>query len=741
MFPTPLSNLKPFLTLLLLLFVVYPLSAQPADGPRAIVSAFLTAWDSQDSALMYSYLSPMSQAEFPQEVFENRYTVANNAINLTGVRYTIQSIRLQGESAEVIYDVVITSSSFGEIADPGRMMRLIRLNGAWGIAWSSMDIFNSLAGASTISSDGQLFPRANIYDRNGNLIAGLGRITYLYTTRLGMSDEIGCQNLIATLTRRSRQYYAGLFNRQAPETIFFLAELEESVFNRHREDLSVLCGVNNESLYGTYETRVYYGNNAMTHITGYIGQIQQTQIDQYRALGYSTGDLVGQNGIELMHERSLAGTPRRVLRISEPGGTVLRELGGSSGIEPVPVQLTIDRDLQVAVAQALFDGWEYAAGNWSAGAAGAGVAVLDVNTGEILALASYPLVDPLLFNPDSANPERGVLVGQLVNDPRQPLANHAVQNQYFPGSTYKVITAAAVLNEGLTRPVSIFNCELFWDGGSFGDTAGRRPDWRVADELPAAGEITPAQALMSSCNPFFWRWGAELYNTVDRDSLADYSRQMGLGQAYNIFGGAVTEVAGSLAIPANVTAAVNEAVGQGDVQLPPIQMAVATAAIANDGTVYRPYLVMRVGGLDGTPLQQENSATILQELDFGPEVLATIREGMCGAVTDQGLGTAFRVFNEQDTTPTYTACGKTGTAQTENRANAWFIAYAPAENPQIAIVVAVPSAGREGSEVAAPITRRILDYYFNSPIASYPEWWATEPYRPLVNPNGMTTGG
>jgi penicillin-binding protein 2 len=331
-----------------------------------------------------------------------------------------------------------------------------------------------------------------------------------------------------------------------------------------------------------------------------------------------------------------------------------------------------------------------------------------------------------------------VLLPQINSDGREPLKNHAIQEQLAPGSVYKVITATAALNENVVQPDENFFCDLTWNGvDRYGDELPVREDWRVVWDFAPAGNVTPAQAIMASCNPFFWEFGAKLYRQKGR-KLVEYSQLMGLGQPYNIFGGFIAEAPGNLDDPARAAVAINDAIGQGDVQIPPIQMAVATAAIANDGSVYKPYLVRQVGGVDGTTLVSQNQPTLLNALDFQPEVLVTVREGMCGVVTNFDLGTAWYVFNDADTQPTYTVCGKTGTAQAGTRANSWFIAYAPADDPQIAIVVAVKNAGREGSEVAGPIARRILDVYFGSPIASYPEWWE-DPFEPLPAPRG--TGG
>lgn len=696
--------------------------------PESVVTAFLNAWDAGDMDTMYSYLSPQSKEFYAQQVFNARYQVANEAMRFEGVRHTLHETRIQGITAAVTYDVAIESREFGTLEDTGRTMRLVNTDGRWGIAWSSMDIFDALTAESTITAAGVLPPRAMIYDRNGLPLTSNSTVIGLYVNRMSMGNEESCIQLIASITRRPVLAFRNLFAQYNADTNFFLEELNNDTYERYRADLEAFCGI---TFTESRNARIYYGNNAVAHVVGFVGPITAEQEEQYRQRGYNTTDLVGQTGVERAYESFLAGVPSRVLRIREPGGTVLRELGSSTGTPSAPVQLTIDRDLQLAVAQAMYDAYEYAQPNWGS-VAGAGAAVvLDVNSGDVLAMASYPFVDPHLFERESLNPRRQELLGVVVNDPRQPLANHATQNQFTPGSVFKIITAAAVLNEDLIEPEQIYDCQLYWDGRPFGDTQEQRQDWRVVDEMEAAGEITPAQAIMSSCNPFFWEYGAVLYNRVAKGKLNEYAQMMGLGRQYTLFPGS-PEAAGEIKVPNTIPEAINEAVGQGDISLPPLQMAVATAAIANGGTVYRPQIVKQVGGLDNTDTVRVSEPEVLSTLDFKPGVMETLQQGMCGVVSDFDYGTAYIRF---DNAP-YSACGKTGTAQTGLYPNAWFVAYAPADDPQIAVVVMVAQS-LEGSQIAAPITRRILDYYFQAQqVEPFPDWWAEGPYEPLRNPAG-----
>jgi penicillin-binding protein 2 len=216
----------------------------------------------------------------------------------------------------------------------------------------------------------------------------------------------------------------------------------------------------------------------------------------------------------------------------------------------------------------------------------------------------------------------------------------------------------------------------------------------------------------------------------------DYARQMGLGMLTGIDGG-INEVPAELPVLDSVEESLMSAVGQFDVQVTPIQMARMVAGVANGGTLYETYVVQRVGGVNGETVQYEATPTPIGDMGLSPEVLDIVRTGMCMVTTNEELGTAFWVFGDSP----YTVCGKTGTAQTATSYPiGWFVAYAPADNPQIAIAV-VTQFSREGSETSAPIVRRILDYYFGIfPPTPFPEWWFTDTYNVLELPEGSTGG-
>ena len=196
-------------------------------------------------------------------------------------------------------------------------------------------------------------------------------------------------------------------------------------------------------------------------------------METYLDNGYQSGDLVGLAGVEKVYENQLAGKSQQVLRVIEPGGMTVRELAGNSGQPSQSVKLTLDLNLQWATAQALSDAYNAASGNWAnpTHSPGGGAVVIDIHTGALLALASYPTFDPGIFNGnDTPIFQVGKYIASLQNDPTEPFKNKATQEQYSPGSTFKIVTLAATAQEGIFKPDQTFDCTLEWHGQEFGDS-------------------------------------------------------------------------------------------------------------------------------------------------------------------------------------------------------------------------------------------------------------------------------
>ena len=704
--------------------LVQTTSAEPAD----VLDAFLSAWAKEDFEAMYSMLANRSRELYPLRNFVEKYTAAHSVIRFGDVAHQLDSVAYQGGTAILRYDIRIESPAFGAIADEGRVMRMID-EGGWKIAWSAMDIIRGMSARARLVQRAVFPPRANIYDRAGLALAEEEGLVYsLYVVQEDMRSVEACLQTLTAATRQQISTLRSIFADYLGETRFHIAEIDSVRYNRHREALEQDCAIVRTdgpfSKVRQYTARSYYGHGIATHAVGYVGAVPADQLDRWEALGYSAGDLVGRAGLELSQQATLAGRPQRYLRIVEDGNTVIRELAGAAGQPPLSVTTTIDRHLQEITAEAMADAVNYAIPNWGGLTAGGAIVALDVNSGQVLALASYPSFDPQIFNPDTEyNVSRAVT--RLNGDIRNPFVNKALAEQYTPGSVYKIVTALAAAAENIWDRDRIFDCDYFWYGGEFGDSEARRTDWRLLEPgpPPPTGAVTMAQALAASCNPFFYQMGALMFEARP-DMQTTYAELLGFGKASGLRGLGI-EAAGNVAHPSEAAAAINNAIGQGNVAVTVLQMAQLTAVVANGGTLWQPYIVSHIGQPGETGYRAEQEPTIVAELNLDAEALDIARGGMCFVTSVRDLGTAERVFRDAE----YDVCGKTGTAETLGNPHAWFVAYWPAEQPEIAFA-GMMAHSREGSEVVAPMIRRILDDYLGQPQKAFPEWW-TEPYIPV----------
>ncbi len=706
-------------------------SAEPAD----VLREFIAAWNREDYDGMYRLIASRSRELYPRQTFANRYQAVHSIIRVGAVDHRLNQVEYQGTTAVLDYDLVMESPDFGAIEDTRRTLRMIQ-EGGWKIAWSPMDIFDGLSSQARLEVSRKFLPRANIYDRHNQLLAEEnGRVASLYVVQQDMNDIDDCIDTLAKVTRQQVNTLRSIFASYYTETRFHAAEIDPERYLEFREALEGDCAISSQetalSKVLQYRTRRYYGHGIASHLVGYIGHVPSDRLELWESRGYAGTDLVGITGIENAYEETLAGRPQRFLQIIESGRTVIRQLGSTIGKAPSPVTLTIDRDLQDITAQALSDAVNYALPNWGGVALGGAVVAMDVNTGAILALASYPSFDPHIFNPDTYY-NVGSVFQRITRDSRSPLQNKALAEQYAPGSVYKIVTLLAAASEDIWDAAERFPCELEWYGRErFNDAPPFRTDWRIINGLGAAGHITMTEALASSCNPFFWEMGAEMFQR-DSNLQTDYAQLLGFGRPTGLTG-LGPEAAGDLGMildpdPENTdsaTQAINNAIGQGNVAVTVLQMAQATALIANGGKLYQPYVVSHTGTA-GDSDYQPSQPTLLRDLELDADALDIVRQGMCAAVTTE-LGTARDAF--KDRPYSQSLCGKTGTAQTALYPNAWFIAYHPADEPQIALA-GVMANSREGSEVVAPIIRRILDNYLGYDPAPLPSWWRG-PYTTL----------
>ena len=451
-------------------------------------------------------------------------------------------------------------------------------------------------------------------------------------------------------------------------------------------------------------TRHYVHGRSGASFLGYVNEVSSKELNSgLKEKNYRAGDFIGRAGAERFFETHLRGDDgHRAVVVDSKGRRQSNVfVGEEESEEAVPgnrLVLTIDHELQKA-AEAAFDG-----------KAGATV-VMEVHTGRVLAMTSTPTFNPDMLTGRHARSERRRLHRLRA---LRPWRLRPTQDYFAPGSTFKVVTAIAALAESHIDEQQTVNCE----GGL---SVGRR---RFRCWKDAGHEHVDLRAsLAKSCDVYYYALGKQM----GLDAIAEYARQLGFGQKTGI--PLFEESAGIMPDQSwykekrgfySVGAAINVSIGQGAVSVTPIQLATAYAAIANGGTVYKPQLVRRVESWEGAPVN-DFAPTVVRTLDVAPGVLEAVRDGLTQVMNSE-FGTAYSKRSES-----IRIAGKTGTAQVARLGrdrkksreaewrlmdHAWFAAIAPAENPEIAVVV-LNEHGGSGSKAAAPIAVRIVEAWQN----------------------------
>jgi len=441
-------------------------------------------------------------------------------------------------------------------------------------------------------------------------------------------------------------------------------------------------------------SRSYPNGPTLAHVLGYVGEVTLGEIEGDQR--YRPGDVIGKAGLEKSWESDLRGIDGGQQVEVDAFGRELRVLDETEAIPGRTLVLSIDLDLQQAAEQALGD---------QTGS----IVALDPRTGDVLAMVSEPSFDPNAFT-GGIKPE---LWRELVKHPRRPLNSRATQGQYPPGSTFKFIMATAALEEGIVNPFTHIGCH---GSLAYGNHTFRC--WKKGGH----GSMNVHEALVGSCDVFFYQVGARL----GVDTIARYAHAFGLGQPTGIGigterGGTIPDTAWKQRVlkqPWFKGETLSVAIGQGYVTASPLQMAGAIGTLAT-GVRYRPRLVQRVEAIDGATVR-DVAPEAVEKLPVRETVLKQVQEALVDTV-GRGTGNKARLTD-------ITVAGKTGTSQVvalgktrlkasqmkwNQRDHAWFVAFAPAEAPTIAIATLVEHAEGGGGAIAAPITKRVLQAYFH----------------------------
>lgn len=476
--------------------------------------------------------------------------------------------------------------------------------------------------------------------------------------------------------------------------------------------------------------RNYRTSTVLSHVLGYMNEITQEELERLNADGakYALGDYIGRRGLERYFESKLRGKDGVRKEVVNARGQTIPELDAKLGENAVVqpraggnVVLSIDMRLQEAAERAF------------PGVAGAVVAI-DVRTGFIKALVSRPGFDPNLLT-GRVTPAQMVA---MAKDPLKPMINRVAAEHYSPGSTFKLVTSLAAFKSGAFRPETVVNC-------TGGYRLGSRT-WRCHKDA-GHGPVNGKTALQYSCDSWYYK----VADTIGLDPIAEMGKTLGLGSPTGI--GVVAEVPGIMpsvayhdkASPGGYTKgmALNSAMGQGDVNTSPLQLAMVYAAFANNGTLYKPQLVQRIEDQDGRVIE-EFKPQVVRTVDIDAAARKYIVDALVAVAHEPG-GTAYRArMAVKDGLKDILVAGKTGTAQVVrigavrlkthqmdyfHRDHAWFAGFAPANEPEIAIVVLNEHGGHGGVD-AAPTAMAIFQQYFQlkAEDAGAPPPRANQPY-------------
>ncbi|HZP58197.1 MAG TPA: penicillin-binding protein 2 [Dehalococcoidia bacterium] len=478
--------------------------------------------------------------------------------------------------------------------------------------------------------------------------------------------------------------------------------LDESEAFHLREQLAKLPGV--QVL--VEPVRHYTQGALVSDVLGYIGRVDEQDYAELKDKGYIASDRIGKAGVEATYEQYLRGEPGRKEIEKDASGREIQTLSQDPATPGNDLVLSIDLDLQKKATELT----QQAAHGGQAAAV-----VMDVHTGEVLALVSLPMYDDNIFSGkvDEARLE------QYLNDPNKPLVNHALAEQYAPGSIFKQITGAAALQEGVATASTTITSNGYITVPNQYDPSilYTFKDWRTLGTLDFYGGVAMSSDVYFYYLAGGYHWYGQNFEGLGPDRLALYARAFGLGHPTGI--DIAGEADGNIPDPGwkektfgdvwTIGDTYNMGIGQGFVAATPIQMVRVTAAVANGGTLLVPRVVREVRDAQQHVIKP-NDPVVERQIPVSAQNFAILREAMRQAVS---WGSA-----NQASMPDLQIAGKTGTAEFGERhsdgtyeTHAWFSGFAPADNPQVAVTVFLERG--VGAIDAAPLAAKILDYWYH----------------------------
>lgn len=561
-------------------------------------------------------------------------------------------------------------------------------------------------------------PRGKILDKSGDVLVKNRNALTISVVPAEIGDDgkvITRLSKLLGIGEKNIKYKIENSQEKNKRAVLIASDVGEDMITYVREHEREFPGV----IAGTRPVREYKYGTMAAHIIGYLGEISPEVLKDKKGKGYEAGDEIGLSGVEAVYDEELRGEVGKYRLEVDASGTAIREISRQEPRSGDNLRLTIDKDAQMVVEEALMQEIELAKGRYDPEkdkkyeATGGAAVVLNPKNGEILAMASYPTLDLNQFVGGIDKKAWDDLTNPANN---YPMNNRAIMSELPPGSTFKVVTALAALEEGTFKIDAPFVCNNVFTKGPFKDYP--KKCWSTHHT------INLFNGIVQSCDIVFYEIGYSFYGRQTSEEgrpLWDYARDFNLGKKTGI--DLVSEMDGRVPNPEWKKQfnkdnkayqvwypgdTVNMAIGQGDLLATPLQMAVLYAGIANNGEFVRPHLMKSLESVDGE-VTEKAKTEVVSELSYDKQNLSSVTSALTGVV--QGKGTASNTFDGFPLAAIPVA-GKTGTSEIINKqSTAWFVCFAPANDPKYVISVTIEEGGH-GGESAAPVARRILDGLF-----------------------------
>ncbi len=678
------------------------------SGPDVEEAAveYMELWKLEDYPAMYEHLSRLTKDAVTPEDFESSHRDTAKKLTMQGVEFQILSTMINITTAQVNYQVDYETALMGTISRQ-TIMNLILEDGAWHVQWDAGMMLPELANGNYLELVIEVPARGNIYasDSSDNypLVSYEDVVTVTVTPgSIEEGTEDAMVSLLADIFMRTgdsiRAEYADVAGYQYAIIGDITAEVAEQYYDR----LTSFAAIGLES----FKARFFHDGGIAPHVTGYVLNVPAENLEYYQRLGYTGDEKIGYSGLEAWGEEYLAGTHGADLYVKDAQGQVLTKIAEADAKPAQSIYTTIESQLQYWLQQSMGD---------NVGA----IVVMERDTSKVIAMVSNPGYDPNVF----VGPYyTSYSIAEVTQNPYNPMYNRAAQGVYPPGSVFKIVTMAAALETGVFTKDYPYFCDSLWyelDGW-----VGK--DWTYDKGFGASGLLTLQQGLMRSCNPWFWHIAYTLWNDGYHTAIPDVAAGFGLGKPTGI---EIPEFEGNINMtPTDINEYVQMAIGQSTLQNSPLQIANFVAAVGNGGTLHQPTVVDRIGLTGQDPVYKFEPKEI-GKLPVTPENLEAIQQAMTMVIRNPS-GTANFQFQNYP----WNIAGKTGTAENSTGTpHAWFAGYTYEENPDrpdIAIAIILENAG-EGSEMAAPLFRRIVSLYFtNMENAGGIMPWESAPYIP-----------